>query len=201
MALKRKGKKTTATKTHIGSFEDAMAEASAYRTVALEMDELKARVTLAKAPLLDKAEEFREAELRLGKPVKSLKVPTGVLAKDEWVADGNQVMVLFTERYKDSPHEEGDLREAFGDKFDLFVESVESVKSRSGITAKAIQQAIGEEAWAKLLPLIEVSTGLRPRKGAAEQVARMFAHGEAEMAEDLMCFVGDSSQAPSVRVK
>ncbi len=38
MALKRKGKKTTATKTHIGSFEEAMPEASAYRAVALEME-------------------------------------------------------------------------------------------------------------------------------------------------------------------
>lgn len=175
------------------SLEGARAEATEYRRLVLLLDELKAEVGLAKQPLIAAVSAHRRALLASGTPVKTVRVPTD---------GGHTLLVLFTERYGGvGMEDESALRAAFGSQYDLFAEPTETIKGRAGITAAALEDAVGPEAWARLRPMLTIKAEVRPRKGAPEQIAKLYAEGNTDLADDLLTFVDACSQSPSVRAK
>ena len=160
------------------------------------MDALKARLAIARDELLDVVNSERDKMLRKGEPGTSIKIPT---------LDGNRVMVVYQERFRGLDAENVPaLKGAFGTEYDLLCEVSTKIGLRKGATLKSLETTIGKAAFAKLQGLLDVSESVAPRKGAFDQIARLFAEGtkkSKEKAEDLTQFVDATVSSPQVRAK
>lgn len=192
-------KKKTAAKKSVSSaktssdLDGAKDAATRYQDLAIEADEIKAQMAVAREEVMEVVDPWRDASIRGGTDVASCDIPT---------ENGKRVKIVWTERYRALDGENKDaLQEAFGSSYALFVEEVESVSLRADVTLEQVEQAIGKKAMAALQGLLEVKSGLAPRKGARKEVATLFGSGNSEMAEDLLTFVDACSISPQMRAK
>lgn len=194
MALKLALKPKTVTTITAPVAEDiAVKAATEYRELALEKDEVEAKMGIARATLLDIVTPRRDAMLVAGKADTTVKIPT---------KDGNRVLVLFTEKYKALSDENIDpLKESFGNDYSLFVEETETVALRKDIDLAQLEAALGGKGMALLAPYLTVTKGVVPRKGAFENIAALYKKGETELAQDLTTFVDATIYSPTVRAK
>jgi hypothetical protein len=195
MALKLKMKtaatKTAAVKATGGGL--GTAEATAYRALALEMDELKTKMAVARDELMEVVAPERERKMKAGEEVSSVKVPTD---------DGNRVLVVYTEKFKHLDAENVDaLKEAFGEDYALMCEEHEAVTFAKGTSLSAIESAIGSAAFKKLSALLNVRESVTPRKGASKLASRFYRDGETEKGDDALMFLDATLYSPQVRAK
>lgn len=171
----------------------AIKLASEFRKVALEFDDVEARKKIARDALLEIVTERRDANLLNGNAETTVKIPTD---------DGNRVLVLYTEKYRDLPIENvAALRECFGQDYSLFAEESTSVSLRKNATLEDLEKAVGPKAWAALQSFLDVSQGVSPRKGAFDNIAALRKKGKAELAQDLTSFMDACITSPTVRAK
>ena len=166
--------------------------ATEYRNLALRVEELGAELKLARDSLLEVVNLERDKSLRAGKAESSVKIPT---------SDGNRVLVVYQERYKELSDENVEpLREAFGTEYALLVDATENVDLVKGTDVATLKTALGK-AFRLLEPLLTVKTTVSPKKGAFEAIARFFKTGRVELATDLTTFVDACISQPQVRAK
>jgi hypothetical protein len=171
----------------------ATAEATKYRDLAIRMDELKAELEVARDELLGIVDAEKDAKVRAGEEVTSIKVPTD---------DGNRVLVVYTEKFKHLDIENvGELKAAFGADYTLVVEEHETLTFNAGVSIAAIEKAIGKPALTKLTALLSVKESVTPRKGAVKECSRLFREGETEKGEDLLTLLEATLYSPQVRAK
>lgn len=195
MALKLALKPKTVTTAALSPVAEdvAVKAASEYRELALESDEIEAKMKVARATLLDIVVPRRDASLLKGSAETTVKIPT---------KDGNRVLVLFVEKYKALSDENIDpLKESFGKDYSLFVEESETVALRKDVDLVELEKAVGAKAMALLAPYLTVTKGVTPRKGAFENIASLYKKGETELAQDLTTFVDATIYSPTVRAK
>lgn len=193
MALKLALKPKTTVAAQPVPQDEAVKAATEYRALALESDEIEAKMKVARAALLEIVTERRDTELKAGKCDTTVKIPT---------TDGNRVLVVYQERFKALSDENIDpLKESFGKDYSLFVEESETVSLRKDVALDDLEKAIGAKAYQALLPYLTVTKGVSPRKGAFENIAQLYKKGEKELAEDLTTFVDATISQPQVRAK
>lgn len=169
--------------------EEATRIATQFRAAARELDDMEANVKLIRAELLRVVEEYRSERLRKGIGDSSINIPTD---------DGNKVMVVYPEKYKGLEVSNiAPLKESFGENYSLFVEEVEEVKVREGVTFEAIKKLCGDNP--AVAALFEVTHSVKPRKGSLAQVADLYGKGRTALAEDLLTFVDATIGTPTVR--
>jgi len=172
---------------------DATEEASTYREAALFLDECKSDLALARVALLAKVNAARRAQLESGQACPSIPVPT---------SDGARVLVVYRESYKGIDGENiPALRAAFGERYPLYCEERETVKLRKGVSVAQLQDVLGDEGYAALSALLDVTSDVCCRKGAPALAAKLYAKGQTEEADDLLTLVQACMSAPQVRAK
>jgi hypothetical protein len=199
MGLGLKGKKQSTTKKstseHTGTLDgkEAREEAAVVYEIGNQIKELQGQLAVAKTPLIERVQSYREKQMGKGKPIKTVKVSTG---------DDHEVQVQFTERY--TPLDRTvipTLQSAFGSDYSHFAEETETIKFKRGTTEDAIKATIGEKAYKKLAALLDVSKGVKPRKDMHLQIAKLFSEGEEDKAEGLLEFVDACApEYPTVKV-
>lgn len=171
----------------------AIQAATEYRAAALDFDTAKANLATKREGLMIIVEPEREKSLRNGTADTSLDIPT---------TDGNRVKVVFQERFRGiDPSNKAALLTAFGSEYSGLVGETQTVTFRRGTDLSAIENALGKGAMKKLLALLVVKEAVSPKKGAYENVAKLFAKGETDMAEDLLMFANACASSPQVRAK
>lgn len=171
---------------------EAMAAATEYRNIALEMDRVKAELAVARDALMEIVGDVREDALRKG-VVENVKIPT---------SDGAKVQVIYQERFSGLDAENKPaLQGAFGSDYAVLVNESAKLGLRSGTTMADIEAAIGKAAAKKLLACLDVTEQVAPAKGAYKAIANLFKKGEDEKAEDLLMFTTACAARPSVRAK
>lgn len=171
----------------------AVQLASEYRAAYLKAEDIKATVEVKRAALLDHVGGMRDEDLRNGKCDNTVKVST---------LDGERVLVMYQEKYRALDEQNIEpLKAAFGNAYELYVEETISVGLQPGTTLNAIEQIIGTDALEALLPLLSVTCGVKPRKGAFGHIAALYRKGDIDTAEDLSSFVDATVAEPSVRAK
>jgi hypothetical protein len=193
MALVLNTKPKIAPKATSNAGNRAVSAASEYRDIALKLETLKTELTLARVELLDVVVGERDKKMKTGENGSSIKIPT---------LDGNKVQVIFQERFRglDVANVPA-LQGAFGSEYSLLCESKTAVKLAKGATLLSIEKALGKQAFAKVLALLDVTETVVPRKGAFDNIARLYAEGEDEKAADLTMFVDATVSSPQVRAK
>ena len=190
MALKLNTKtastKTTSTTTPVRASEVA----TTFRRVALESDALEARLKILRSELLEIVTEFRNGNLTKGIAESSVSIPT---------ADGNKVLVVYPEKYKSlSIDNVPALKDAFGDKYDLFCEETREINLKENVGINELKAVVGDRFDA-LMALFDVKDAVKPRKGAFENIAALHKDGRVETAADLTMFVDATIGSPTVR--
>jgi hypothetical protein len=192
LSLKAATTKTTPKTTAPVASSEAMAAATEYRNIALEMDRVKAELAVAREALMDIVGDVREDALRSG-VVENVKIPT---------SDGNKVQVIYQERFSGLDAENVPaLKGAFGKDYKVLVNESAKVGLRRGTTMEDIESAIGKAAAKKLLAVLDVTEQVSPAKGAYKAIANLFKKGDDEKAEDLLMFTTACAARPSVRAK
>lgn len=164
--------------------------AGVYRDLAREMDEIKARMEMAREEMLAGVDEHRQELLKSGIPEGTITLPT---------PDGGKVLVIYQERYKSLTSDNvPELQRAFGSNYRLFAEETEAVTLAKHATVEKLKQACGD-SYEKVAELLEITTGVQPRKGAWEHIAMAYRQGNVELAEDLSAFVAGCVTGPQVR--
>jgi hypothetical protein len=173
----------------------AVQAASDYRAIALEADDVSARLKVSRETLMSVVGPERDKELAKGNADTSIKIPT---------LDGNRVMVVYQERFRGLDITNvAPLKNAFGSNYALFCEETQGLKLKTNSSVAGLEAVIGKAAMKKLLAsgLITQTEAVKPRKGAFESIARLYVGGETETAEDLTMFVDACNSQPQVRAK
>lgn len=192
LSLKAATKSTPAKAAAPVASSEAMEAATEYRTVALEMDRVKAELAVARDALMDIVGGIREDALR-GGTVENVKIPT---------TDGAKVQVIYQERFSGLDAENAPaLKGAFGKDYKVLVNESAKVGLRRGTTLEDIEAAIGKAAAKKLMAVLDVTEQVSPAKGAYAAIANLFKKGDDEKAEDLLMFTTACAARPSVRAK
>lgn len=193
LALKlTRGTKTRRSAVPLVENTAATAAATAYREAHIAMDNAKTKLATAKEELMKVVTGIRDTTLRAGK-VENVKVAT---------KDGSNVMVVYSEAYRGLTAENVPaLMEALGDDYPVLCDETAKVALAKGTGLEAIEAAIGKAAMKKLMPLLDVTEQVVPRKGAYKAAANLFLKGEGEKAEDLLTLVEACASSPSVRAK
>lgn len=164
--------------------------ATSFRRVALESDALEARMKILRSELLEIVNEYRNNNLGKGLAETSVSIPT---------SDGNKVMVVYPEKYKALGIDNVPaLKEAFGDKYDLYCEESREISLKDNVGLAELKAVAGDRFDA-LMALFEVKDSVKPRKGAFEQIAALHKDGRGETAADLTMFVDATIGSPQVR--
>lgn len=167
--------------------------ATAYRDIALEIDEMKALLALAREELLAVVSIDRQAQLEAGDATTSIRIAT---------TDDAEVLVVHAERYKGLPMENvAALKEAFGPSYELYCDEAEAVSLKRGVTMDSLRDALGETACAELEKRLVVKHTVVPRKGTVAHLAHLYAADNIVAADNLATFVGACISAPAVRYK
>jgi hypothetical protein len=173
---------------------DVLAQAMRYRELNEKFNSIKAEMETVKGEMLEAVMARREELLRSGESDPKIDSDAGY---------GHKIQFNFKDMFR--PRERGQdlakLKGVFGADFPTLIEETEKLSFRDGMTVKAIETAIGEEAWIKLKPHVEVVEGFAPRKGAVAEVARLFREGKTRLAEILLKLVNATSDKPSVVVR
>lgn len=193
MALTLALKPKTTTPVAAVPQDEAVKAASVYRELALEADELEAKLKIARATLLGIVTERRDAQMAGGLNESTVKIPT---------LDGNRVLVVYVEKYRALSDENvGALKDAFGKEYSLFCEESVDVSLRKETSLEDIEKAVGPKAYLAIQPYLTITKGVAPRKGAFANIASLFKKGASEMAGDLTQFVDACITSPQVRAK
>ena len=150
---------------------DLATAARDYRDAHLDAKEAAAAKLIAREPLEAAALIQRTAQIESGDATTTIEVPV----------DGNKVQIIYQERYKSISIEHVPaLREAFGDRYALYCDEVETVKMAKGVTADSLRAALGDEAFALIADKFATTTtrAVKPRKGTIAQLAELHARGE-----------------------
>ena len=190
MALKLNIKSASKNASTATPPEEASRLATQYRDLSKKLDTLEASAKLVRAELLTVVNEYRNERLARGQSDTSIPVQT---------TDGNKVLVIYPEKYKAL----GDdnipaLQEAYGDKYALYVEEVETITLREDVSLAQLKSVCGKNFDA-VMAFIDVKRTVKPRKGAFVHVADLYKDGKVAAAEDLLTFVDATIGSPSVR--
>lgn len=171
----------------------AIEQATRLRDLLLKLDSLKAEVETAREELLPIVSAKRLERVRKGEEVTSINAPT---------LDGSRVMVVYAEKFKTLDVDNiPALQSAFGEKYPLLVDEVETISFREGVKFDGLKAAIGEDAMARLQGFLEVKRGVCPKKGVFKETARLFGEGDIARGEDALDFLEATLYSPTVRAK
>jgi len=175
-----------------GDDPELVALCAKYRDAAALADEADAQRKVLRAQLLEKVAPRLDAQLRSGIADSTLKVEV----------EGGRVLIVTAEKWSTLPEENiAALREAFGSFYSLYCEERESVKLKPGVTLAQLRGSVGAASWLMLEPLLAVERGVAPRKGATAHVAKLYAEGKVDAADNLRLLITACSNEPTVRTK
>lgn len=188
---KKKPKSSVSTeKLEVTGFEKIIPQMRQRRQ---EMDDLEAAQKIDEAKVLHAVKKERLEAEKKGAFYRSCLVQSD---------DGKPSLVSFSDSFsKLETENEEILRDALGDNYDALVNRVCDIKVRAGITADRIKEVVGEEAFDKLLTVVELDESLVFSKDFMQRRATLRPKMSAELNDAIDTMVDTVQRKPSVRLK
>jgi len=192
------GKASEKERYHLTGVEEL---ATRIRSQKVELESLEAEHEKDKTELSDKCKEVRLGLEKDGDFHTTLLVDTN--DHDE---EGNMlpVMAVFQDKYSKkvaTPELEKVLQSALGDHYDKLVTRKMSLGVKAGTTLKDLEEALGEEAYTKLLTLVTPKEEITLKKGFLETRFALRSTMSDELNEQIDGLAEGLRHKPLIRAK
>jgi len=179
---------------HLVPPDPRTAAADAFLEATHAKKEADAVLKLARAAMLELAVPERNDLLRQGQAVPSIRIHGSTRGAEE-----PSVLVVWRPNYRPSDTVT-ETRARFGDRYSELCEEHDVLAMAKGATLEQLAEVVGDDAAMALIDagLLTLTTLVSPRKGAPDQVAKLYAKRDP-LASALHDFVDNHMPAPQVR--